>query len=106
MTGNITSTGDIESTSDIRIKENLQIIENPIEKVKQLNGYTFNKNGEEDRSAGLVAQEVEKVLPEVVSENNDGIKSLAYGNIVALLVETVKEQQKQIDELKQQLSNK
>ena len=106
VTGNVTATGDIESTSDISIKENLEIIENPIEKIKELNGYTFNKNGEEKRSAGLVAQEVEKVLPEVVSENSDGIKSLAYGNIVALLVETVKEQQKQIDELKQQISNK
>jgi len=104
--GGIKASGDIESTSDISIKENLEIIENPIEKVKQLNGYTFNKNGEEKRSAGLIAQEVEKVLPEVVSENSDGIKSLAYGNIVALLVETVKEQQKQIDELKQQISNK
>jgi len=105
-TGSITATGDIESTSDISIKENLEIIENPIEKIKELNGYTFNKNGEEKRSAGLVAQEVEKVLPEVVSENSDGIKSLAYGNIVALLVETVKEQQKQIDELKKQISDK
>ena len=105
-TGSITASGDIESTSDISIKENLEIIENPIDKIKELNGYTFNKNGEEKRSAGLVAQEVEKVLPEVVSENSDGIKSLAYGNIVALLVETVKEQQKQIDELKQQLSDK
>lgn len=104
--GGITASGNIESTSDIRIKENLEIIENPIDKIKELNGYTYNKNGEEKRSAGLVAQEVEKVLPEVVSENSDGIKSLAYGNIVALLVETVKEQQKQIDELKKQISDK
>jgi hypothetical protein len=101
--GNITSTGDIISTSDIYIKENLEIIQNPIEKVKQLNGYTFNKIGEEKRSAGLIAQEVEKVLPEVVSENSDGIKSLAYGNIVALLVETVKEQQRQIEELRESI---
>jgi len=104
--GTITAVGDIESLSDISVKENLEIIENPIEKIKELNGYTYNKNGEEKRSAGLVAQEVEKVLPEVVSENSDGIKSLAYGNIVALLVETVKEQQKQIDELKKQISDK
>ena len=104
--GGITASGDIESTSDISLKENLEIIENPIDKIKELNGYTYNKNGEEKRSAGLVAQEVEKVLPEVVSENSDGIKSLAYGNIVALLVETVKEQQKQIDELKKQISDK
>ena len=104
--GNITATGTIQSISDITLKENLEIIENPIEKIKEINGYTYNMIGKEDRHAGLIAQEVEKVLPEVVSENSDGIKSLAYGNIVALLVETVKEQQKQIDELKKLISDK
>ena len=98
--------GTITSNSDITLKENLEIIENPIEKIKEINGYTYNMVGKDKRSAGLVAQEVEKVLPEVVSKNSDGIKSLAYGNIVALLVETVKEQQKQIDELKKQISDK
>ena len=104
--GNISANGTIQSTSDITLKENLEIIENPIEKIKEINGYTYNMIGKEDRHAGLIAQEVEKVLPEVVSENSDGIKSLAYGNIVALLVETVKEQQKQIDELKKLISDK
>ena len=104
--GNISATGTIQSTSDITLKENLEIIENPIEKIKEINGYTYNMIGKDERDAGLVAQEVEKVLPEVVSENSDGIKSLAYGNIMALLVETVKEQQKQIDELKKLISDK
>ncbi len=104
--GNISATGTIQSTSDITLKENLEIIENPIEKIKELNGYTYNMIGKEDRHAGLVAQEVEKVLPEVVRETMNGTKSLAYGNIVALLVETVKEQQKQIDELKKLISDK
>ena len=71
--------------------------------MKKINGYTFNKKGETPRLVGLVAQEVDEVLPEAVSENQDGIKSLAYGNMVALLVETVKEQQKQIDELRQMI---
>jgi hypothetical protein len=104
--GSISATGTIQSTSDITLKENLEIIENPIEKIKEINGYTYNMIGKDERDAGLVAQEVEKVLPEVVSENSDGIKSLAYGNIMALLVETVKEQQKQIDELKKLISDK
>lgn len=103
---NLVVGGTIESLSDISVKENLEIIENPIEKIKEINGYTYNMVGKDERDAGLIAQEVEKVLPEVVSENSDGIKSLAYGNIVALLVETVKEQQKQIDELKKQISDK
>ena len=53
----------------------------------------------DERYAGVVAQEVEKVLPEVVSEDDDGMKSVAYGNMVGLLVEAIKEQQKQIDAL-------
>ncbi len=99
VVGNITASGDITSTSDITLKENLEKISNPIDKIKNLNGYTFNRIGHQKRSVGLVAQEVEKVLPEAVL-GEDGSKSLAYGNVVALLVETVKEQQKQIDELK------
>lgn len=104
VVGNITASGDITSTSDISLKENLETITNPIEKIKNLNGYTFNRIGHKKRSVGLVAQEVEKVLPEAVL-GEDGNKSLAYGNVVALLVETVKEQQKQIDELKILLKN-
>lgn len=103
VSGNITASGDIVSTSDISLKENVQPILNPIEKVKELNGYTFNRIGQQKRSVGLMAQEVEKVLPEAVMKNRDGIKSLAYGNLIALLVETVKEQQKQIDELRKNI---
>lgn len=103
VSGNITASGDIVSTSDISLKENVELILNPIEKVKELNGYTFNRIGQQKRSVGLMAQEVEKVLPEAVMKNRDGIKSLAYGNLIALLVETVKEQQKQIDELRKNI---
>lgn len=105
-TGSISAVGTIQSTSDITLKENLEIIENPIEKIKEINGYTYNMIGKDERFAGLVAQEVEKVLPEVVREHSSGTKSLAYGNLMALLVETVKEQQKQIDELKKLISDK
>ena len=103
VVGNITVSGDFISTSDVSIKENVKPILNPIEKVKELSGYTFNRIGHDKRSVGLMAQDVEKVLPEAVSENGEGVKSLAYGNLVALLVETVKEQQKQIDELREKL---
>jgi len=102
FSGDITVTGDVVSTSDISLKENVEVILNPIEKVKELSGYTFNRIGQDKRTVGLMAQDVEKVLPEAVSSNN-GIKSLAYGNLVALLVETVKEQQKQIDELREKI---
>lgn len=103
FTGDVASTGTITSTSDLILKENLEIIENPIEKVKKINGYTFNKKGETPRLVGLIAQEVEEVLPEAVSENQDGIKSLAYGNMVALLVECIKKQDERIETLEKKL---
>jgi hypothetical protein len=80
-----------------------------LEKVNQIRGVTFTRNDQENKEArhtGVIAQEVEKVLPEVISEDNLGIKNVAYGNMVGLLVEAVKEQQKQIDELKEKLENK
>jgi len=105
VVGNITASGKVSSTSDIRIKENIELILNPIEKVKALSGYTFNKKGENLRLVGLIAQEVEKVLPEAVSENQNGIKSLAYGNLVALLVECVKKQDERIEHLEKTIKN-
>jgi hypothetical protein len=104
VTGTAVAT-DFNTTSDINLKENLEIIENPIEKVKALNGYTFNFKDEPNRRvAGVIAQEVEEVLPEVVgqmtTEDGTSVKTVSYGNMVALLLEAVKEQQKQIDELR------
>ena len=97
--GNLTASGTITSSSDITLKENIELISDPIEKVKELSGYTFNKKGEDLRLVGLIAQEVEKVLPEAVHENQEGLKSLAYGNLVALLVECVKKQDERIESL-------
>jgi len=99
VVGNITATGTITSSSDITLKENIELISDPIEKVKEISGYTFNKKGEDLRLVGLIAQEVEKVLPEAVAENNEGLKSVAYGNLVALLVECVKKQDERIESL-------
>lgn len=99
VNGNITATGNITSASDITLKENIELITDPIKKVKELGGYTFNKKGEDLRMVGLIAQEVQKVLPEAVHENQEGIKSLAYGNMVALLVECIKKQDERIETL-------
>jgi len=100
--GNLTCTGDVTAFSDRRLKDNITLIANPIYKVQQLNGVTFTRNDLKDNSThtGLIAQDVEKVLPEAVKELNDGTKTVAYGNTVGLLVEAIKEQQKQIEELK------
>jgi hypothetical protein len=67
-----------------------------------LTGYTYNRLGSLNREAGVVAQEVQSVLPEVVSQEN-GYLTVAYGNMIALLIEAIKDQQKQIDELKTKL---
>lgn len=99
--GEITAT-DFNTTSDLNVKENIEIISDAVVKVSQINGVTFNFKADntKQRHAGVIAQDVEKVLPEAVKEMSDGIKHVAYGNLIGLLVEAIKDQQKQIDELK------
>ncbi len=103
----------IAGSSDARFKTNITLIENPLQKVLQLRGVNFdwNKKAYPDRSfseskaIGFIAQEVEKVLPEVVQTEKtaEGYKAVQYDKVVALLVEAIKEQQKQIDGLKLEL---
>ena len=102
--GNILASGDITAFSDARIKENVETLPNALESVKAMRGVTYNKIGEEKQSIGVIAQEVQAVLPQLVSEHNDGMLSVAYGNVTAVLIEAIKDQQKQIDELKAQLN--
>ena len=114
-TGTITASGDITAYSDIRVKENIEVIENALEKIQAIRGVTFNRTDLENdkgvRHAGVIAQEVLEVLPEVVKTNDKGMYSVAYGNITALLIEGVKEQQlliasqrADIEELKRQIN--
>jgi hypothetical protein len=113
----VTITGDLNSTSDIRYKKNIEAIDGALDKVKSLKGVTFDWDNDAftadestkkpnftARATGVIAQDVEKVLPEAVCENEDGMKNVAYGNMVGLLIEAIKEQQAQIDELKAQLN--
>jgi hypothetical protein len=104
-TGNITSAADIVSNSDRRMKSDIQPITSALEKVQAITGVTFIKNGVEKRTAGVIAQDVLSVHPEVVHENEDGMLSVSYGNMVGLLIEAIKEQQEQINELKAKLGN-
>jgi|LULI01.1.fsa_nt_gb hypothetical protein len=98
---NITATGTVQgaevtATSDERLKSDIQTIDNALDKVMNIRGVSYTKQAE--RGIGVIAQEIEKVLPEVVTDGE--YKSVAYGNIVGVLIEAIKEQQKQIDELK------
>ena len=98
--GNLTAYG---SPSDLKLKENIEVIENALDKVKQLKGiYTLKSDG--NRLTGLVAQDLEKVLPEAVYtaediETKDEHLAVRYGNTVGLLVEAIKELEARVKEL-------
>ena len=103
--GTFTGSGDVIAYSDAKLKTDLQIIDNALDKVSQINGYTFVRTDKDDktRKAGLIAQEVRKVLPEVVTES-DGTLGVSYGNMVALLVEALKEERKAREALEERIS--
>lgn len=101
VSGSIVADSTITASSDRRLKENIETIPNALEKVQAITGVTFDRNDLEDsRQTGVIAQDVEAVLPEAVRENDEGIKSVAYGNMVGLLIEAIKELKAEIDELK------
>jgi hypothetical protein len=100
--GALTCANDITAFSDRRHKTNIKRIENSLDKVSLLNGYTFNRTDEDDKTrlyVGVVAQEVLEVLPEVVHKNHDGVYSVAYGNLTALLIEALKEERQKREAL-------
>jgi hypothetical protein len=96
--GSWTSVGNVTAYSDVRLKSNIQTIESGLDKVCAMRGVTFEKDGV--RNLGVIAQEVEAVIPEVVHTQNDGMKSVAYGNIVGVLIEAIKELKQEIETLK------
>lgn len=108
---NGTIRGNTITASDIRLKENIEPLESALDKVKNLRGVSYNwkktddKNFPEGRHYGVIAQEIEKVLPEVVSTAPDGTKSVAYMGVIPVLIEAIKEQQKRIEALEKKLSN-
>jgi len=105
VSGQILATSNITAYSDLRLKENIERISDPLDKVGRLSGYTFNKIGEGSRDTGVIAQEVLEVLPEAVKEQNDGHYSVAYGNMVGLLIEAVKEERSKREALEERLDH-
>ena len=103
----IYATNDIAAFSDESVKTDLQVIDNAVDKIKQINGYTYVRidDTSNTRRAGVIAQEVQKVLPEVVSKNQDETLNVAYSNMIALLIEGIKEQQSQIDILNEKIKH-
>ncbi|MFN7041663.1 MAG: tail fiber domain-containing protein [Acidovorax temperans] len=97
--GNFQATGNITAYSDIRLKTDLTKITDALSKVSRLNGYTYTRKDTGQRQTGVVAQEVQEVLPEAVIDNGEHL-AVAYGNLVGLLIEAIKELKSEVDQLK------
>jgi hypothetical protein len=108
VSGTIRATGDVIAYSDARVKENIETISDALAKVTSLRGVSYTRKDSEDKSrkVGVIAQEVLDVLPEVVQQDDSGNYSVAYGNMVGVLIEAIKEQQRQIENLQYLLSQK
>ena len=101
--GNASLRGNLSQNSDIRLKKDITPLQNSLQKISQLNGYTYHwisEKSDPDLQTGVIAQEVRKLFPELVKEDNKGMLSVNYSGLIPVLIESIKEQQKQIDELK------
>ena len=106
-TGNVNLSGiitaiDFNSTSDARLKTNVQVISEPLDKIVRINGVSFNWIENNKPSIGVIADNIQEVLPELVTDTNP--KTVNYNGLIGLLIEVVKEQQTQIDSLNERLS--
>lgn len=110
---NVFATGEVVtnfSSSDLAVKENIEKIEDPLEKIQAISGYTFNyKDNPDERATGVIAQEIEMILPGLVFETDHPTrgthKAVRYGNLVALLIEAVKELKDEVQRLKDANTN-
>ena len=101
--GSIRATGDITAYSDERVKENIVTIEGALDKTLRLRGVYFNRIDKDDTSqkVGVIAQEIQKVLPQVVTEDHNGMLGVSYGNMAGLFIEAIKELSERNSKLEQ-----
>ena len=117
VTGGIGTSGDIfaggdivaYASSDIRLKTNLELIPNSLQKINQIGGYSFEWNIDKQniykgKDYGVIAQEIEQILPELVDTRENGYKAVKYDKLVSLLIEGIKDLSKQVEELKQKIN--
>ena len=102
VTGTLTASTEVTVSSDIRLKSNIETIDSALDKVKAMRGVYFDRHDVEDkRSVGVIAQEIQEVMPEVVAtdDTEDKYLSVAYGNLVGVLIEAVKELSDKVEKL-------
>ena len=104
VSGSIRASGTVLQASDERLKENIYTIDNASDRLDAIDGVYFNWKEKEERRIGVIAQQVQKVLPEVVSEDNKGYLNVDYGGLAPLLIETIKEHKSIINDLEKRIS--
>jgi Chaperone of endosialidase len=110
VVGNILATGTVTQNSDITLKKDIVKIDSALNKLSQIKGVTYkwknpeNHGDDETEQLGVIAQDVEKVFPQAVSTDTNGIKSVSYGDMVAPLIEAIKELKAEIEELKKKVA--
>ena len=104
VSGSIKATGTVIQGSDERLKEDIAPIDNALSRINHIDGVFFKYKDSGDKSVGFVAQQIQKVLPEVVSEDNNGYLGVNYSGVTAVLVEAIREQSSIISDLENRLS--
>lgn len=98
INGNFTAAGNVSAYSDLKLKTDISTIDNALDKVSKMRGVMYTRKDNGERNTGVIAQEMQEVLPEVVKEGET--LSVAYGNIVGVLIEAIKELKAEIEQLK------
>ena len=99
VSGSVTATGDITAYSDARLKADVETITGALDRVRKLRGVTFTRRDTGSRGIGLVAQELAPIVPEAITTHEDGLLSVAYGNLVGVLIEAVKDLADKVERL-------
>jgi hypothetical protein len=105
VSGSIKASGTVVQGSDIRLKEDIQPIDNALSRINNIDGVYFTYKDTKEKSIGVIAQDIQKILPEVVSEDNKGYLGVNYSGIVPVLIEAVREQNSIIKDLEDRISD-
>jgi len=101
LQGNLEVTGDVSALSDVSTKDNIKTIDNALDLVSKMRGVMYDKDGK--RGTGVIAQELQPVLPEVVSKGENDLLKVAYGNMAGVFIEAFKDVVGELNELRQEL---